>query len=314
MPTALVTDSRFLEHDTGFPHPESPQRLATIAKALDADPELQKKLVRVEPRSATESDITACHQRQLLDRLAATAGKAPVRIEPDTVVCAESFEVSLLAAGGALAAVDAVVEKKVRNVFVLVRPPGHHATPARSMGFCLFNNVAIAARYAQRRYGIDKILIIDWDVHHGNGTQDIFASDPSVFYLSTHQYPWYPGTGAANEEGEGRGRGYTINVPLPAGTDARKHTEYFREALSAAVKKLPPELILISAGFDAHRDDPLAGLMLEDSHFEEFTRSVMDAADRYCDGRIVSALEGGYNLHTLGETVRRHIAALTEAS
>lgn len=314
MPTALITDSRFLEHDTGPSHPESPQRLVAIKRGLDSDAALLKKLLPIEPREATEDEITACHQRQLFDRIMATAGKAGMQLDADTVVCAESFEVSLLAAGGLITAVDAVVEKKAQNAFALVRPPGHHATQSRPMGFCLFNNVAVAARYAQRQYGIEKILIIDWDVHHGNGTQDIFYREPSVFYFSTHQFPWYPGTGAESETGEGRGRGYTINIPLPGGTPAAAHAQYFREGLEAAIRRLPPELILISAGFDAHRDDPLAELMLEDSHFEQFTRWVMDIADHCCECRVVSSLEGGYNLQTLGETVRRHIAVLTEAS
>jgi acetoin utilization deacetylase AcuC-like enzyme len=179
------------------------------------------------------------------------------------------------------------------------------------MGFCLFNNAAIGARYAQSRYGVERVLIIDWDVHHGNGTQDIFYRDPSVFYFSTHQYPFYPGTGSARETGEGPGEGTTLNIPMSQGTAARDHHEAFRKALSAIEEKFQPDLVIISAGFDARRGDPLGGLMLEDSDFADMTKEALDLADRHASGRVVSLLEGGYNLHTLGETVRTHVAALT---
>jgi acetoin utilization deacetylase AcuC-like enzyme len=179
------------------------------------------------------------------------------------------------------------------------------------MGFCLFNNAAIGARYAQARYGVERVLIIDWDVHHGNGTQDIFYRDPTVFYFSTHQHPFYPGTGSARETGEGPGEGTTLNIPMSQGTSAREHHGAFRQALSAIEEKFPPDLVIISAGFDSRRGDPLGGLMLEDSDFSDMTKEVLDLADRRSSGRVVSVLEGGYNLHTLGETVRTHVAALS---
>src|SRR5262249_5851399 len=193
----------------------------------------------------------------------------------------------------------------------LIRPPGHHATITTAMGFCLFNNAAIAARYAQAKYGVERVLIIDWDVHHGNGTQEIFWTDPSVFYFSTHQYPYYPGTGSAGERGAHKGEGFTLNVPLPARTSAEHHRQAFHDALYEIEKKFPPDLVIISAGFDARRGDPLGGLMLEDADFAEMTKDVKSLAEKHAGGRIVSILEGGYNLATLGHTVKTHVVALS---
>ncbi|HYV04721.1 MAG TPA: histone deacetylase, partial [Blastocatellia bacterium] len=232
-------------------------------------------------------------------------------IDLDTVISEESFAVAQLAAGAVMVGVDQVFSGAAQNAFALVRPPGHHATPSRAMGFCLFNNAAIGARYAQARYGAERVLIIDWDVHHGNGTQDIFYTDPSVFYFSTHQYPYYPGTGSATETGEGKGEGTTLNIPLGEGTSARVHHQAFIDALELIERVFPPDLVIISAGFDAKRGDPLGGLMLEDTDFREMSSEAMGLAERHASGRIVSVLEGGYNLDTLGETVRTHIEALS---
>jgi acetoin utilization deacetylase AcuC-like enzyme len=308
MTTALVYDPAFLEHQTGH-HPENPHRLEVIISALRQDEGLWASLQHLAPREASDEDIMRCHSYRLIDQIRSLCERGVSRIDLDTTICPKSLEISRLAAGAATLAVDEVFNDST-NAIALVRPPGHHATSDRAMGFCLFNNVAIAARYAQVHYGADRVLIIDWDVHHGNGTQDIFYRDPSVFYFSTHQYPYYPGTGAANEVGLDKGEGTTLNIPLSEGTPARTHREAFSDALKAIGKGFPPDLIIISAGFDSRRGDPLGGLLLEDSDFAEMTKEVMDMADRTGGGRVVSVLEGGYNLDTLGETVKTHVTAL----
>jgi acetoin utilization deacetylase AcuC-like enzyme len=308
MTTALVYDPFFLTHQTGH-HPENPERLKVIVSALQQDEALWTKLKHLSPRQVSDDDIMRCHSFRLINQIKSLCERNVPFVDLDTAICAQSFDVAKLAAGAATVAVDEVFDD-ARNAIALVRPPGHHATSNRAMGFCLFNNVAIAARYAQVHYGADRVLIIDWDVHHGNGTQEIFYHDPSVFYLSTHQYPYYPGTGSASERGLDKGEGTTLNIPLSEGTSANVHREAFAGALKAIEKHFPPDLIIISAGFDSRRGDPLGGLMLEDADFAEMTKQVMDMADRYSAGRVISVLEGGYNLDTLGETVRTHVTAL----
>jgi acetoin utilization deacetylase AcuC-like enzyme len=309
MTTTLVYDRVYLDHETGH-HPENSRRIEAIVSALEADHDLWAQLDHRSPRAATDQDITRCHSARLIEQIRGLCERGVPFVDLDTVISRESFEVGRQAAGAALVAVDKVFSGEANNAFALVRPPGHHATPSRAMGFCLFNNAAIGARYAQSRYGAERVLIIDWDVHHGNGTQDIFYNDPSVFYFSTHQYPYYPGTGSAGERGTGQGDGTTLNIPLRAGTAARDHRQAFSDALKEIEKGFPPDLIVISAGFDSRRGDPLGGLLLEDSDFSEMTREVMDLAERHAGARVVSILEGGYNLDTLGETVRTHVAAL----
>lgn len=206
-------------------------------------------------------------------------------------------------------AVDSVVNGQVRNAFCAVRPPGHHATPIRGMGFCIFNNIAIGARYAQRRHGLDRVLIVDWDVHHGNGTQDIFYEDDTVFFFSTHQSPWYPGTGDRSETGEGKGKGTTMNVPLPAGSQ-EEVLAAFRQGLVQAADKFKPDMVMISAGFDSRRGDPLGQFRLTDEDFADLTRIMMDVAEKHAEGRIVSVLEGGYSLEGLGAGVVAHVRTL----
>src|SRR5215469_1061793 len=220
MATGLVYDPAYLKHRTGR-HPENAERMRRILEALEGDLALWESLVKISPRPAEDQDITRCHSSQLIDHIQSLCESGESLVDVDTIICPESFGVSKLAAGAAVAAVDAVITGQADNAFALVRPPGHHATPGTAMGFCLFNNAAIGARYAQARYGLERVAIIDWDVHHGNGTQDIFYRDPSVFYFSTHQYPYYPGTGSLEERGEGEGEGFNLNIPLGPGTEAR---------------------------------------------------------------------------------------------
>jgi len=308
MATGLVYDPAYLQHRTGR-HPENADRLRKIIEALEDDPALWDSLVKISPRPVEDQDITRCHSSRLIDHLHNLCESGESFVDMDTVICPDSYEVSRLAAGAVVASVDAVMTGQVGSAFALVRPPGHHATPGSAMGFCLFNNAAIGARYAQARYGVERVAIIDWDVHHGNGTQDIFYRDASVFYFSTHQYPYYPGTGSLEERGEGEGEGFNLNIPLGAGTEARLHRQVFVQGLDIIEEKLPPDLVIVSAGFDSRRDDPLGGLMLEDSDFRDMTRQVLEMADKH-SARVVSVLEGGYNLSTLGQTVKTHIEAL----
>jgi acetoin utilization deacetylase AcuC-like enzyme len=309
MTTALIYDPLYLRHDTGF-HPENAERLRAIAAALETDEALQARVKNLLPACASDEDILRCHGEQLIAQVQTFCERGRPFIDLDTVICPQSFQVAKLAAGAAITAVDEVFKGESHNAFAFVRPPGHHATANRAMGFCLFNNAAIGARYAQAKYGAERVLIIDWDVHHGNGTQDIFYQDPTVFYFSTHQYPYYPGTGSASETGADKGEGTTLNIPLHEHTSARSHRQAFTEALRVIERDFPPDLIIISAGFDSGRGDPLGGLLLEDSDFAEMTKEVKDMADRHAAGRVVSLLEGGYNINTLGETVRTHVNAL----
>lgn len=315
MATALIADPEFRNHETGA-HPETPLRLDAIQRGLEGDEELWRGLTFPECRPASEDTIARCHSRELIDDIREAADRGIRRLDPDTVISRASFDVARLAAGAATTAVDLVLghagaeADAVDNVFAAVRPPGHHAGTEVAMGFCLFNNAAIAVRHAQAVHGVERVLIVDWDVHHGNGTQEIFYRDPSVFYFSTHQYPYYPGTGARTETGDGPGDGSILNVPLAAGTPAASHREAFRDALAMIDDRYPPDLVIISAGFDSRIGDPLGGLLLEDSDFAEMTREAMDLAARHANGRVVSLLEGGYNLDNLGGAVHAHVSAL----
>jgi acetoin utilization deacetylase AcuC-like enzyme len=277
---------------------------------IDRDEDLSKKLIRDVPRPAANQDIVRCHQEDLIFQIESACDSNEGYLDVDTRISPESFDVARLAAGAAIAAVDAAMAEEGGRAFGLIRPPGHHATITTAMGFCLFNNAAIGARYAQAKYGAERVLIIDWDVHHGNGTQEIFWTDPSVYYFSTHQYPYYPGTGSKDERGGGKGEAFTLNVPLSAGTSARDHRQAFTDALHQIERRFPPDLIIISAGFDSRRGDPLGGLMLEDSDFAEMTKEVLRIAEKHGHGRVVGLLEGGYNLDLLGGSVRSHLAAL----
>jgi acetoin utilization deacetylase AcuC-like enzyme len=311
MATAIVHHPVFVKHDTGAGHPEKPARYTTVMDALRGDAELWSGIVEIEANEAARGVVQACHTPQHFKHVEEVIREGTGYLDADTTVSVYSLEAALRGAGASCQAIDAVIEGKAANAFVPVRPPGHHATANRAMGFCVFNNVAIAARYAQTRHKeIERVAIIDWDVHHGNGTQGIFYDDPSMFYFSTHQYPWYPGTGTRGETGQGRGRGYTLNLPLGALTPAAQHRRAFDSAISEIAGKFTPDLIIISAGFDAHQGDPLGQLQLEDSDFVEMTRVVKQWADEACKGRVVSCMEGGYNLETLGYTVLAHVREL----
>ena len=305
--TALAADRNVKEHHTGEGHPECPERFdAALGAVEDFD------LLRLAPRLANEDELALCHMRpyiRLVEREVMTGFHE--LSTGDAIICPKSFDAALRASGGVLNAVDAVAAKKASNAFCIVRPPGHHATPAQGMGFCLFDNIAIGARYAQRKYGIDRVLIADWDVHHGNGTQDIFYSDGTVFFFSTHQHPWYPGTGAPDETGEDRGAGMTLNRPFPAGAGRREILGTFYNELLPAADKVKPELVMISAGFDSRAGDPLGGFLLTDEDFADLTRVMLEIADKYANGRLVSVLEGGYNLQGLASAVQAHVQALT---
>ena len=311
MPTAIIHHPVFNEHDTGPGHPESSSRYGVVMKALREDEELWPRLREVQAKEAPRGDVQACHTPQLYKQIERVVSEGTGYLDSDTVVSMKSLEAALHGAGAACQAIDLIMRGEISNAFVPVRPPGHHATAERAMGFCLFNNVAVAARYAQNHYpDIERVAIIDWDVHHGNGTQGVFYDDPTVFFFSTHQYPWYPGTGARGEHGVGRGLGSTLNVPLRALTPASEQKRMFEAALDEIAGKFKPDLIMISAGFDSHQGDPLGQLLLEDEDFVHLTRTVKEWARQACNGRIVSCLEGGYNLQTLGQTVRAHVQEL----
>jgi acetoin utilization deacetylase AcuC-like enzyme len=309
--TGIAYNDTFLGHDTGPGHPERPARLSALVSRLKADgtwKELQHLIIDPAPEEA----ILRVHSREHLEHVkSACRAASPTMLEDgDTVASPGSLDAALLASGAVTAAVDAVAGGILGNAFCAVRPPGHHAESGRPMGFCLFNNAAVGARYALERYGLGRVAIVDWDVHHGNGTQEIFYRDPSVFYLSLHQYPFYPGTGAREERGAGDGYEYTLNVPLPAGSGHDEYIEAFRRDILPAIDAYRPGMIFISAGFDAHRLDPLAQMTLTEGSYAEMTRMLMDAAGACCDGRIVSVLEGGYHLDALAASAAAHIRTL----
>jgi len=311
--TGLVYDPRYLDHDMGAGHPESPNRLRAIMQQLEKSG-TAARITRIEPREAEDEWITQIHRPSYLAMLkshAPTSGR--VSLDPDTSMSSGSLTAAYLAAGGALAAVDAIMAKKVDHVFCAVRPPGHHAEAERAMGFCLFNNVAIAASYVQKKYGLTRVLIVDWDVHHGNGTQHSFEDDPSVLFFSTHQYPHYPGTGRVTERGRGAGGGFTINVPMEAGEGDEAYRAVFQKSLVPAANAFKPEFVIISAGFDAHKDDPLASMGLTEEGYADLTGIVAGIAKGHAGGRMLSSLEGGYNLTALAASVDRHIQALLAA-
>lgn len=308
MTTLLITHPACLEHDMGEGHPERPDRLRAIERALEAE-NFQLLARDVAPRAEIEA-IARAHPIDYIEAIrAATPTQGLTRIDQDTAMSPGSFEAALRSAGGAIFAVDEVMSAKARNAFVAARPPGHHAEKATPMGFCFFNNAAIAARHAMAAYGAERIAIVDFDVHHGNGTQHILWDDKDIMYASTHEMPLYPGTGSLSERGE---HDQIVNAPLRAGDDG----ETFREAMAVAVlprlMEFHPDLIVISAGFDAHQRDPLANLRLVEADYAWITHKIMDIAQKRCGGRVVSLLEGGYDLEGLARSVAAHVTALME--
>ena len=304
----LVTDPRFRAHDPGPHHPECPERLEVL-ESLFAAGDL-RDVPRVPVRSATEEELTRVHSAALVRAVAASAGREHTRYDADTSASAGTFEAACLASGGAIELVDAVLDGQVDCGFAALRPPGHHAEADRAMGFCFFNNVAVVAEHLRQRRGLERVLILDWDVHHGNGTQHSFYDDPGVMYASLHQYPFYPGTGGPQEIGRGEGAGFTVNLPMPAGAGHADYMAAFRELLLPVVRQFAPQFVLVSAGFDAHRDDPLASIELTEESFAAMTDALVGVADEHCNGRIALLLEGGYSLEALRSSVSATLDAL----
>lgn len=310
--TAVLLHDVYLRHDTGDFHSESPERLNAISGGLSEN-QLLPLLQRVHPRSVALEWVRLVHSDEYIDivRQDVESGKPYLSTRSgNTAICKDSYEVALWAVGGLLSACDSVVSGEARNVFCAIRPPGHHASQSRGMGYCLFNNVAIAARYLQKKHKLEKVLIVDWDVHHGNGTQDIFFEDGSVFFFSTHQWPWYPWTGSVGEIGIGEGKGTTLNVPLPAGSGDEDLISAFENKLLPAATNFKPDVVFISAGFDSRTGDPLGRFRVTDSGYQRLTEILLQIAHDSAEGRLISALEGGYSLEGLSKAVPAHIATL----
>jgi len=321
--TGFVYDDIYLEHKTTPGHPESPQRLVAIVERLKAsglysdgfDKPLRGKLTTglfaLTPEPAAMEWIETVHSPHYIERVKTSCKNSIAYLDSlDTPISEKSYEVALMAAGGVLTAIDAVMQKEITNAFCAVRPPGHHAMKDRAMGFCIFNNIAIGTRYIQKKYNLQKVLIVDWDVHHGNGTESMFYDDPTVLYFSVHQYPFYPGTGSRAEKGSGKGLNYNINVPLPAGSGDDDYLKVFREKLEPAALSFSPDFVLISAGFDACKGDVLGGMNITPQGFAQLTQMVKSIAEKCCEGRLVSILEGGYNLDVMSASVEEHIRVL----
>ncbi len=310
----LLHDDRFKRHDTGYGHPESAARLDAIGAGLE-HAGVFNDAVRLEPKPIERELLDARHHSGYIDRFrkACEAGQRFIDV-PDSAVSRDSFETAMLAAGGTVEAARRICAGEITRAFCAVRPPGHHAEQSRSMGFCMFNNAALAADVLRAECGLERVLIFDWDVHHGNGTQNAFYSDPSVLYISLHGHPeyLYPGTGFSEEYGHGEGRGATLNLPFLPGATDEDYREVFERRVIPAVNSFEPQFIILSSGFDAHRDDPLGNMMLSDSMFVEMLRRILELADKFADGRVLSVLEGGYNPEVLRFCVAEHVKMLAE--
>jgi acetoin utilization deacetylase AcuC-like enzyme len=307
---SLLIDRVYERHTTGPGHPESPERYEAVVQAIDQVSAL-KAAPRIPVRHATDDEVALCHTRDYIATVKQDIARGVRDLSTgDTAVGSKSLDVALRAVGGVLNAVDQIVSNHTKRAFCAVRPPGHHATPNRGMGFCIFNNVAVAARYAKQKHGLERVMIVDWDVHHGNGTQDIFYEDGSVLFFSTHQHPWYPGTGRAEETGAGKGKNRIINRPLPAGAGRKEVGEAFRLGLKPAADAFRPDLVIISAGFDSREGDPLGRFRLTDEDFVELTEMLLEVADKHAGGRVLSVLEGGYSLSGLQAGVAAHVGRL----
>ena len=310
MVTGYCHDNRFTDHQTGPGHPEKPERLIVAHKHIE-QMHWRDTLKDIAPKSAANDWLLSTHDKEYIARAQAACKAGHSHLDSmDVAISARSFETAKLAVGAGLALADAVVKRDIDNGFALVRPPGHHAERDGALGFCLFNNIAILAYYLQRAHGLEKIAIVDWDVHHGNGTQHTFEADPSVLYISTHQYPYYPGTGAASETGISTGKGSIVNCPMPAGADNGLYEAAFVQKILPALDKFGPDAVLISAGFDAHHSDPLADIKLSTDFFAWMTMRLMEVAEKHAEGRLISLLEGGYNLKTLGPCIESHLTTL----
>jgi acetoin utilization deacetylase AcuC-like enzyme len=304
---AFITHPVFLKHDTGPGHPERPDRLVSITEAFEHS-HLKNKVEMVQPIRATPEQVSLVHTDAYIRFVTEAIHNGSHILDfGDTVVCSDSLDAAYYACGAGIRGVDLLAEGKYSRVFCAVRPPGHHAEPAHALGFCIFNNAAVAARYAQRTGVAEKILIIDWDVHHGNGTQHTFEQDAAVFYYSLHRYPFYPGTGLESECGLGAGEGFTLNRPLKAGSDDTVYLQSFAADLAEIERKIKPDLIILSNGYDAHREDPLGGMMMTDTGYWKMTEMISRFAWHNCEGRILSILEGGYNLEVLARCVLNHL-------
>ena len=308
--TQVFYDPAMLRHRPRRDHLERPSRLEAVMESVRAL-ERQGRLSVVLPRTATEDDVMLVHTLPYLKTVRAdVAASRPMLSTGDTELSSGSLAAALAAAGTVVSAVDAVLTGRARNAFCAVRPPGHHASQSRGMGFCIFNNIAIGVRHANRRHGVERVLVVDWDVHHGNGTQEVFWSDGSVLFFDTHQHPWYPGTGTPNEAGVGKGRGLIVNRPFPAGAGRTEILGAFRETLVPAAERFKPELVMVSAGFDSRAGDPLGRFTLTDRDFAELTEVVAEIARRHSRGRLVSVLEGGYTLDGVAQAASAHLGQL----
>lgn len=316
MDSGLLLDDCFKEHLTGAGHPESPVRLDAVREALDSAG-LIARMTSIPICAVSDRDVLRVHDAEYLQRIARACESGVSYIDaPDSAICPRSYEIARFAAGAVLNAIDGVMEGRLKNAFCAVRPPGHHAERNRSMGFCLLNNIAIAAEYLIRHHGLEKVMILDWDVHHGNGTQHSFEDRADVLYISLHGHPAhvYPGTGHENETGVGPGQGFTLNLPIMPGSGDDAYRKAFDEKVVPLAESFAPDFVLLSAGFDAHRRDPLAPIELETESYAWMTRWVLELAGHHAGGRLVSLLEGGYDLHALGECVALHVGLLCEAA